>query len=121
MNAYKFTKDIPHSETKIKKYCYLYKSYAIIKNVLAIVLNHNFLLKMEEKMSLQHASYQKTMWLYKLDSVLNYTNLIIKDGLNIEEVAKRRNVSVDEVNSVLNVLRINNLMLYEQIQEKLNS
>ena len=72
-------------------------------------------------MSLQHASYQKMMWLCKLDSVFDYTNLIIKDGLNIEEVAKRRNVSVDEVNSVLNVLKINSPILYEQIQEKLNS
>ena len=72
-------------------------------------------------MSSQHAVYQQVIWQQKISSIFDYTNLIIKKGLTVEEVAKERNVSVDEVKSILNVLKFNNPMLYAQVKSKLNS
>ena len=70
-------------------------------------------------MSSQQEVYQKAMWQQKSASIFDYTNLIIKKGLTIKEVADKRGVPVDEVKSALNFLKTNNPMLYSQVKAEL--
>ena len=71
-------------------------------------------------MNSRYAVYRETMWQQKSSCIFDYTNLIVKQGMTVEEVAEKRNVPVSEVNSVLHVLKSNNPLLYEQVESQLN-
>ena len=63
--------------------------------------------------------YQNVIWQRNSDTVLEYTNLVMKEGLTVEEIVDLRNVKIQEVNHIFSILKNKNPELHAQVEKTL--
>lgn len=63
--------------------------------------------------------YQNAIWQRNSDTVLEYTNLVMQEGLTVKEIADLRNVKIQEVNHIFSILKNKNPDLHAQVEKTL--